>query len=273
MTTSGFLGMLPAVDGTVACGGVRHRVRWADGDLRVLDHADPEGERILAVLGGEAPGCIALLEAWQRCCANPSLLPACTGLADRVRAAVSGSEARTGIHLVSGLTASMSSSIRQGRLPWRTRAGTSATLVSNSDGRSVREDLLLVLAAGGGLVDRLAAQAVTQWATRAEAGAADGVATAALQDALTSRVWLALAGWLGPDAANVAVELTDGQVAARVTDGQWTVALPAGWLARVWAPRLAITAGRLVLAADRDGDALHLRTVGATGDLDDLTIR
>lgn len=238
--------MLPPVAGTVSCSGAGHRVRWADGALHVLDHDDPEGERILAVLGGQATGCIALLEAWHRCCGNPSLLPACTGLADRVRAAVSGSEARTGIQLVSGLTASMSSTIRQGRLPWRTRTGTSATLVSYSDGRSVREDLLLVLSTGGGLVDRLAAQAVTEWATRAEAGDADEIATAALRDALTSRVWLALAGWLGAEAAAVAVDMTDRQEDATASPekGGWRVVLPAGWLARVWAPRLAITAGR-----------------------------
>lgn len=267
--------MLPPVEGTVACGGAEHRVRWADGELRALDHDDPEGERILAVLGGRATGCVALLEAWHRCCGNPSLLPACTGLADRVRAAVSGAEARPGIALVSGLTASLSSSIRQGRLPWRTRAGTSATLVSYSDGRSVREDLLLVLAAGGGLVDRLAAQAVTAWAMRAEAAAADAVALAALRDALASRVSLALAGWLGGEAATVAVEMTGRQEDPQATleNGEWRVALPPGWLSRVWAPRLAITAGRFVLDAQKEGDALVLRTVGAAGDLAELTIR
>lgn len=269
------LGMLPPVEGTVACRGAEHRVRWADGELHVLDHDDPEGERILAVLGGQATGCIALLEAWHRCCGNASLLPACTGLADRVRAAVSGSEARPGIALVTGLTASMSSSIRQGRLPWRTRTGSSATLIANSDGRRVREDLLLVLSVGGGLVDRLAAQAVTAWALRAEAGDADAVALAALRDALASRVWLALAGWLGGDAAAVAVDMTDRQDEAKASleKGQWRVALPPGWLARVWSPRLAITAGRFVLDARTDGDALLLRTVDAAGALSDLTIR
>ncbi|MGQ0846760.1 MAG: hypothetical protein ACT4QF_21795 [Sporichthyaceae bacterium] len=271
---SGFLDMLPAVDGSVACGGAEHRVRWTDGEVLLLDHDDPEGERILAALGGEASACVATLEAWHRCCADVSLLWAFNrGLADRVRASMAGVEGRPGAQIVAGLSASLSSTIHQGQLPRRSTGGFYGIAPSAVGNRDVREDLLLLMAAGGGLVDRLAAQTIGTWSLRAEADAAP-VGLPALRAALCSRVWMAMAGWVAAESSSVTVEVTGPQAASYVRrEGEgWRVALPLGWLARVWAPGLAVTAGRFVLDAVRDGEVLRLSTVGADGSVRELTV-
>jgi hypothetical protein len=264
---TGFLGLLPPVSGSLACGGGQHNVRWADGGLVLPDHADPEGERILAALGGQRAGCIALLEAWHRCSSDVTLLPAFTTLSDRVRASMGGSAARPGVQLVGGLAATLSSTIRQGRLPRRNSGAV-------SDDRAIRDDLLLLLSAGAGLVDRLAVQTLSAWALRAEVEELDADVRIALGKALASRVSTTLAGWVGADRATATVELTDRQDAAhllRAADG-WRATLPPGWLARVWAPGLAVTAGRFVVSAAWDGDMLRLNTVGADGRAGEMTV-
>ncbi|WP_028057757.1 hypothetical protein [Candidatus Solirubrobacter pratensis] len=66
-------GIAPA-QATLECGGETHRVRWEEGRLRLPDHADVEGERALAALGGEPCACLDVLEAWERHAADPRVL-------------------------------------------------------------------------------------------------------------------------------------------------------------------------------------------------------
>ena len=48
----------------LSCGDAKHRLRWADGKLEALDHADAEGELVLAALGGDTSPCLDLARAW-----------------------------------------------------------------------------------------------------------------------------------------------------------------------------------------------------------------
>ncbi|MBW3588783.1 MAG: hypothetical protein KY429_05140 [Actinobacteria bacterium] len=54
---------LEAVTDTVGCLGGQHRIEWAEGTLRLLDH-DVEAERALAALGSEPPTCVKVIDAW-----------------------------------------------------------------------------------------------------------------------------------------------------------------------------------------------------------------
>jgi hypothetical protein len=57
---------LPPVAADVSCGEQTHRLRWAEGKLTAADHADAEGELVLAALGGDRSDCVDLVEAWGR---------------------------------------------------------------------------------------------------------------------------------------------------------------------------------------------------------------
>jgi hypothetical protein len=57
---------LPPVVAEVSCGEQTHRLRWAEGKLTAADHADAEGELVLAALGGDRSDCVDLVEAWGR---------------------------------------------------------------------------------------------------------------------------------------------------------------------------------------------------------------
>lgn len=48
----------------LSCGDGTHRLRWIDGKLQTVDHADAEGELVLAALGGDTSPCLDLVGAW-----------------------------------------------------------------------------------------------------------------------------------------------------------------------------------------------------------------
>src|ERR1700689_5498399 len=50
----------------VDCSEQNHGVGWEEGGLVLLDHDDPEGERTLAALGGDACPCVEILGSWER---------------------------------------------------------------------------------------------------------------------------------------------------------------------------------------------------------------
>lgn len=60
-----WLGM-PPIDAEADCQGTLHALRWERGELTPLDHIDPEGERLLIALGGEASGCLELVTSWDQ---------------------------------------------------------------------------------------------------------------------------------------------------------------------------------------------------------------
>ena len=55
---------LRPAQGRIRCGTGQHLLRWADGELTAANHADAEGELVLAALGGDRAECVAMLEAW-----------------------------------------------------------------------------------------------------------------------------------------------------------------------------------------------------------------
>jgi len=50
----------------LSCGDAKHRLHWADGKLHAPDHADAEGELVLAALGGDTSPCLDVVSAWSR---------------------------------------------------------------------------------------------------------------------------------------------------------------------------------------------------------------
>jgi hypothetical protein len=51
-------------EASLSCGDAKHRLRWAEGKLHALDHADAEGELVLAALGGDTSPCLDVVSAW-----------------------------------------------------------------------------------------------------------------------------------------------------------------------------------------------------------------
>ncbi len=48
----------------VGCEGRRHRLRWRQGRLELLDHPELEAELAMVGLGGPEPACVSLLHLW-----------------------------------------------------------------------------------------------------------------------------------------------------------------------------------------------------------------
>ena len=65
---------LPPCEATVPCGQSRHVIRWEAGELRLLSHADPEAELVLAALGGEKSQCVEIARTWRRHLADLTVL-------------------------------------------------------------------------------------------------------------------------------------------------------------------------------------------------------
>src|SRR5205823_14923261 len=57
------MGGIAPVDVEVRCDGALHVARFEHGRLRLVAH-DADAERALVALGGDAPTCLALTEAW-----------------------------------------------------------------------------------------------------------------------------------------------------------------------------------------------------------------
>jgi len=130
-----------------------------------------------------------------------------------------------------------------------------------------------LLAAGGRLPDRLQATTAAIWTRRLRTGhAALGTARPQLEAALYGRVLRTLRTWLGE--AQLPIELTmigpeEQHRIVRTADGV-DVSLPFSWLSDVWMRGLAVTFGRLCIAAETtDGSSWTLHTLGP--DLADLT--
>ena len=87
MRTVADIGTLPPATSLVECGGQRHRVNWDAGALFAADHGDPQGERALAVLGGQKVACMDVLTAWAEHAHDPRVLTVLTrGPGDGIRA-------------------------------------------------------------------------------------------------------------------------------------------------------------------------------------------
>jgi hypothetical protein len=134
-----------------------------------------------------------------------------------------------------------------------------------------RDDLLALLALGYEFQVRLAGQVATGQEARARQ------AEPALVAAIAGRLGPVAERWLGLDPDQVLVRLHRGpgwgsaEMDGREAGRRLRVALPAGWLASVWACGLALAGRHLVVAVQRPGwphaRVLGLRAPGAEPEL------
>jgi hypothetical protein len=241
----GFSTLAP-VRATITCGDERHEVVWSAGTLRAPAHADPEGERALAGLGGPPCRCIELLDSWQRHAADPLVL-------------ILGP---------------------RGDEPLGPREPTGfgpRWLMTSAVDPSTMDPLDRLLSLEGELPRRLVATVVRTLAERA-----DPAAAAALEAALYGRLLAAVQRWSPPspelyrarplgdtrDGAwpQLTLAVSDGR--RRVTrrdDGGLNAELPLDWLTEVWVRGLEVHDGELTLAArPTPAGGLELDTVDRT---------
>ncbi|HEY2128591.1 MAG TPA: hypothetical protein VGH77_15515 [Streptosporangiaceae bacterium] len=266
---------LPAAEARLDCGGQPHRLRWADGQLRALDHTDLEGEQILSALAGQGFPCLDVLTVWAEYAADLRvLILASRGLADPLATSTPPSSGPGWV----------------GRAPGRVRSGGSYAVLSYGPPDDPDDDLTELTGLGGLLPDRLVATVIAALAGRlrgapgpgeaagadpALATAADAAATAAdaaalaaarpaLHAALYGRVTVALRSWTGQRDLPVALTMIPEDQPPRLArDGDGIAAqLPFGWLSDVWARGLTTCWGRFCLVAEPAGEGWVLSTVG-----------
>jgi hypothetical protein len=273
---------LPGCVTQVPCGQGMHTVRWEAGSLRLPTHSDPEAELVLAALGGGKARCIELAEAWGRHTADLSVLAiGPRGPADEITVTwddVAAATAQAG-HRVARPVAGphpgarfRSGAMRPVGLPPSVPAAVAARQRQVEDemerARQRRTDLLSLLALGYRFQVRLIGQVAAAHADRH-----DERVRPALVAAIAGRLAPVAEDWLGIDPDQVVVSLHQGpgwgsaELTGRGAERRLRVALPAGWLASVWACGLALVSRHLVVAAQQPGwpDArvLGLRAPGA----------
>ena len=223
---------IPAAEVTVLCGGDTHIVRWEAGELIAVDHRDPKGEVTAAALAGESVPCLELLRTWSRRAGDPHVLT----LASR------------------GPTDPLDMDIDGLRFDY------------GAPRRQTEEQTLRLLAAGGRLPDRLQATTAAIWTRRLRTGHAQlETARPQLEAALYGRVLRTLRTWLGEPQLTIELTMIGPDEARRIvrTAEGVDVSLPFSWLSDVWMRGLAVTFGRLCIAADTtDGASWTLRTRG-----------
>jgi hypothetical protein len=251
------------------CDGETHWVRWDDGELVALNHADA-GEQTLAALAGERLACFELIELWRSHADDLRLLAlASRGPADplswqHIRPAVQAQlVARApGTQLMAGGgplaggfnqlvrapgRATLGNRVQAGRLP----GVVPMAPVAAGPHLGAPDPVATLLTVSGPLADRLVASVAATWADRLAAGDPSvEPRTPALTAALYGRATAAVRNWLGAPRLNVEVTMigeNDEASATRTGDGV-SLRLPFGWIARVWARGLAFLLGHLVLA-------------------------
>jgi hypothetical protein len=132
-----------------------------------------------------------------------------------------------------------------------------------------REELLSLLGLGPEFQMRLSATVAAAWADGGRRAGGRDAARPALIAALAGRLAAAAQAWLGIDPGRVDVSLYEDAGWGRLAPSgeRLDAALPVGWLASVWAPGLAVTAGHLVVtvteAAWPDATVLGVPEPGA----------
>lgn len=261
---------LPPCEAPVPCGGGTHTVRWAAGSFELPSHPDAEAELVLAALGGEKAGCVMIAEAWHRHTEDLSMLmigPRHSGdhitvTWDSVGTAGAASS-QPGLAPVAGPSPSTSPP-RPGSGP---RALRQAIQAEMDRARQRKTDVFSLLALGPAFGFRLAGHVAA-----AHAGQLAEADRPALSAAIYGRAALIAEEWIGIDPDQVAGELAGGQTWGAVeltgkgAGRRLRIALPADWLASVWACGLALVARHLVVAVTRpgwpDAQVLALRAPG-----------
>jgi hypothetical protein len=258
---------LPSCEARVPCGQGTHAVRWEAGSLRLPEHPDAEAELVLAALGGEKARCVEVAQAWARHADDLSVLaigprgPAdeiTTGWDDvaALQPGAAGGFVFTGSAVgrpVSARPAGLHPSVPAAVQSRRRRVQDELEQV-----RRRRTDMLSLLALGYGFQVRLAGHVAVAHADAA-GGVAEGRARPALVAAMAGRLGPVAEQWLGIDPDQVVVSLHAGpgwgsvELTGRGEQRRLLVALPARWLARVWAAGLALVDRHLVVAVERPG--------------------
>jgi hypothetical protein len=256
---------LPPCEALVPCGQGRHSVRWEAGELRLVSHADPEAELVLAALGGEKARCVEIAEAWRRHTADLTVLGiGPRGAADQV--AVSWDDVDAAAQAAWGGGVSIPG---YGTRPLASppRAAMARAAIRHShyqqeagEASQRRMDMLSLLALGTGFQIRLAGHVVAAHADRLDEPDEHGYSIRpALTAALAGRIAPVAERWLGIDPDQVEVSLYHGaswgsvELTGRGQQRRLQVSLPVWWLARVWACGLALTGRHLVVAVERAG--------------------
>jgi hypothetical protein len=310
MTAPWWVAFGPA-EAHVSCGGGQHRLRWADGRLDAVDHADADGELVIAALGGAATPCLDLVRVWGQHCDDLSVLaigprsaddqltigpdaiaelvspgPDGQGLPSSARARraamvararVSGTQAAAIIRSSAALSAAQppSAPAASPGTPGARPAGAFTSTVafntcvmsrpsagSVSAGRlrrppspsTGRGELPALMALGRPFQFRLSGAVAHAWSADGQRAAAMDDARPALTAALAGRLAPAAARWLGIDPGDVEADIHEGNGwgAVELTRSAGGPTLHAelhvSWLARVWAPGLAVVAGHLVVS-------------------------
>jgi hypothetical protein len=265
----------------VPCGTGRHTVRWESGSLRLPAHPDVEGELVLAALGGQKARCIELAQAWARHADDLSVLAiAPRGPADAiavnwedVAVAVAAAERHPGAPALPR-TGPMRLASQPGPSLARAAARRQQMQEEMKQATRRRNDMLSLLALGYGFQVRLAGQVAAVHAGPAgHEGTSPGGTRPALVAAIAGRLAPVAEEWLGIDPGQVVVSLHHGPgwgsagLSGRGEDRRLRVALPAGWLARVWACGLARVGRYLIVAVEQPGwpqaRVLGIRSPGA----------
>jgi hypothetical protein len=280
---------LPACSAAVPCGPGEHTLRWEAGQLHLPSHPDAEAEMVLAALGGEKAGCVQLAEAWGRHAEDLAVLQiGPRGPGDQITVgwedvppeteqggtgpggAGPGGTGHVGWAALAGPPVAMPGSMRfplsPGHGPQQFRQAM-ATQLKQAQQRT--RDLLSLLALGPAFGFRLAGQVAAAHADRLAPENRP-----ALTAAIAGRLALVAEDWIGIVPGQVTGTLHRGDVgwgSVEMTgEGPaWRlrVALPAGWLASVWACGLALVAGHLVVAVVRpgwpDAQVLAVRSPGS----------
>lgn len=277
---------ITAAEMPLGCSGSEHRLQWAEGRLRAVDHPDVDRERALVALGGDRVACLDLLDAWNAHADDLDLLVlASRGASDRLLDPHPIEGVRYSGSYAVGRTQTLSSARRLPRRLPRRRGGWTMYLPSNSgsaesdDGAQLTAARLANLPAG--LTDRLVATVIAAWTERIGAGD-DRVAAATprLRAALYGRV-LATVHSADIRSGPLDVVMVDPQTPRSVTaeDGRVRCELPFSWLGDVWVKGFATVLGHLCLAVesahsdnwqllvvDRDLHSTRIMTINLTGE-------
>jgi hypothetical protein len=279
-------------EATINCSGETHRLRWEAGGLTALDHADVEGERALAALGGTPCACVDALDGWAHHEDDLRVLIMTTrGPTDQLRSAeraASGSGAvvfpRSGTPIGTMIRQSSSGYRATAGVSMRGFAGArsasaSASIVARGAGYLARRpgaptpavaqpDLASFLDLDGGLSDRLAVTVAATWAERVVADDPRvDAARATLIAALYGRVTCTVRAWLANPNLAVVLDMINPSTPPTISrsDDGIHIGLPFDWMVHAWGRGVAVILDRLVLAVlISTSDQLCLLTIDPT---------
>jgi hypothetical protein len=223
-------------------------MRWADGQLTAADHADAEGELVLAALGGDKSECVAMAEAWGAHADDLDVLALGPRSPDDQLA----------------VTWDLVHSLRSAASPQRGGPGPRRPAAGRLRPRSLpmrqvspelqraqarRAELMGLFALGRGFQLALSGTVAAAWAAGPAPGRDLAAARPALTGALAGRLAPAAARWLGIDPGAVCAELHEGPGWGTVELAGLTLraALPVRWLAAVWAAGCPVVDRHLVV--------------------------